>query len=525
MSNAYKVVMPFDFEHDDMNELKESLKDLSENEINFYDEAWVCDKLANDINVDSAGRYTIYFANTPEQYEDWIRYYALAIYCYKSSIRTIQRNIIDIKTFFLFLEEYCNSIPMEDVDVIHLNKYKEYLKTSSKFKDDTRHAKWSAVSNFYIKMKGAKGFFNINIVDKNPFIKKRHDDSKYISDYVTNQLDDLFKDESIPIYMRAAYWIMRFIPSRIEEIYKIPINCVKEIKDGWTLTLNMWKQNGGYYEPELRVLRFKNESVECSFLRNILEQQKAAAESLQDSLPEELKGYFFTHHEFQYRKNRNGEYRYITRPQILVACEYTITEFLRNVCKRHNIRDEEGNLAHITSHMFRHNGITDRLSPDGKFEAGDVAGITLHKNNAMIFKNYNHPTEEQILQSQESVFKATGKEEELDKPIYFQGRIMNITPMMEKRLLRDLRKHKMKLGICSDTEGCKHQYRCLEDCEFYIPDCDDLPYFEKEVEDWSKKVEYYKTQNQAIILENAEYNLKIHTKVRDRILKMIKGES
>ena len=102
---------------------------------------------------------------------------------------------------------------------------------------------------------------------------------------------------------------------------------------------------------------------------------------------------------------------------------------------------------------------------------------------------------------------------------------MNISPMMEKKLLRDFRKHKMKLGICSDTEGCKHQYRWLEDCEFYIPDCDDLPYFEKEIEDWSKKVEYYKAQNQPISLENAEYNLKIHIKVRDRILEIIKEKS
>ena len=113
----------------------------------------------------------------------------------------------------------------------------------------------------------------------------------------------------------------------------------------------------------------------------------------------------------------------------------------------------------------------------------------------------------------------------MDKPVYFQGKIMNITPMLEKRLLRDLRKHKLKLGICSDNEECKHQYRCLEDCEFYIPDCDDLPYFEKEVDEWSKKVEYYKTQNQPTSLENAEYNLKIHTKIRDRILKTIKEEA
>lgn len=520
MSNTLQVVFPFDFGNDDIQNLKKSLKDLSRNEIDFYSDKWICDKLANDESVDSPKRYTLYFANTPEQYNDWIRYYALEMYRTGARMATMNRNVTDIKIFFQFLEKYYDSIPMEDVDIAHMNKFKEYLKKSS-LSDDSKHAKWSSVSNFYIKMKGANGHFNLNIVDKNPFKKIKHKDSKYISDYVTEQLDDLFKDESIPESMRAAYWIMRFIPSRIQEVYKIPIDCVKYIKNGWTLTLHMYKQNGGYYEPELRMTKFKNDSVEGNFLLNILEQQRAVAESLQDSLPQELQGYFFTYHAFKSRKQGDGTIKYFNGKHVLVACEYSITNFLSNVCKKYNVRDEKGNLAHFSSHSLRHNGITDRLTPDGGFDTGDVASITNHKNDAMIFKNYNHPTEEQILQSQENVHKAMNIEKD-SKPVYFQGKIMNITPMLEKRLLRDLKKHKMKLGICSDSEGCKHQYRCLEDCEFYIPDCDDLEYFEKEVYEWSRKVEAYKAENQPTSLENAEYNLAIHVKVRDRILQIIR---
>ena len=522
MSNAYQISIPVNFEDSGLKELRELLKDLSSNKINFYDIRWTCDKLAKNIAVDDSSRYTIYFKNVPERYKDWIRYYALVMYQYKCSIRTIARNICDIKEFLQFLEKYCNSIPLEVVNITQITKYKEYLRKSN-FSEDTKHAKWSSVSNFYIKMKGANGNFLTNIVDKNPFQKKKHDSSKYIPDFVSNQLDKLFKDESLPLYIRAAYWILRFIPSRIEEVYKIPIDCIKKIKDGWTLTLYMYKQNGGYYEPELRVIRFKNESVEGNFLHKILKEQREVAESLQEYLPKELKGYFFTYRQSQAKKYDNGEIKYFFKKNIIVASEYSITNFFAGVCKKYNIKDEDGNLAHFSSHRLRHNGITDRMSPDGGFEAGDVASITHHKNNAMIFKNYNHPTEEQILQSQEDVLKVIEDKEELDGPIYFQGKIMNITPMLEKRLLRDFRKHKMKLGICSDNEGCKHQYRCLEDCEFYIPDCNDLEYFENEIEQWNKKIEYYKSQNQPIILENAKYNLAIHTRVRDRILKITGG--
>lgn len=521
MSNVYKITIPFNFEDSGLDELYKSLKDLSKNEISFYDDRWVCDKLAKNIDVDTAERYTIYYSGVPELYKDWIRYYALSMYKNGNSIRTMSRNVTDIKEFFAFLEKHYNSIPLENVDITHISKYKEYLKKSH-MQEDTKHGKWSSVSNFYIKMKGCNGYFNTNIVDKNPFKKKRNDSSKYIPDYITRQLDTVFKSEAVPLPMKAAYWIIRFIPSRIEEIYKIPIDCIKEIKDGWTLTLHMYKQNGGYYSPELRVIRFKNESVEGNFLHEILKQQQAVAESLQDSLPKELKGYFFTYRGFRSNKSDDNTIKVFFNKTIIVASENSITDYFKRVCKKFNICDEEGNLAHFSSHKLRHTGITDRLSPDGGFDAGDVASITHHKNNSMIFKNYNHPTEEQILKSQENVLKVIENKDELDKPIYFQGKIMNITPMLEKRLLRDFRKHKMKLGICSDSEVCKHQYRCLEDCEFYIPDCNDLPYFEMEVESWKKKVEYYKAQNEPISLENAEYNLKIHIKVRDRILETIR---
>ncbi|WP_297632897.1 phage integrase SAM-like domain-containing protein [uncultured Clostridium sp.] len=522
MSKSLRVVFPFDFGNDDIQNLKKSLKDLSKHKIDFYDKKWVCDKLANNEAVDSCGRYTLYFTNTPEQYNDWIRYYALEMYRTGARIATINRNITDIKEFFQFLEKYCDSISLEDVEIAQLTRFREYLK-KSELSEDTKHAKWSCISNFYIKMKGANGYFNVNIVDKNPFKKIKHNDSKYISDCITKQLDDVFKDESIPISMRAAYWIMRFIPSRIQEVYKISIDSIKYIKNGWTLTLYMYKQNGGYYEPELRMIKFKNGSMEGEFLLNILEQQRAIAESLQDNLSEELKGYFFTYHAFNSRKQNDGRIKYFNTKDILVACEGSITYFLSNVCKKYDIRDKEGELARISSHRLRHNGITDRLSSDGGFDTGDVASITNHKNDSMIFKNYNHPTQEQILQSQENVYK-TLNSKEYSKPIYFQGKIMNINPTLEKRLLRDLKKHKTKLGICSDSEDCKHQYRCLEDCDFYIPNCDDLEYFENEIYEWNRKAEFYKAKNMTIRLENAEYNLGIHIKVRDRILNMIKEE-
>ena len=59
MGNTSQIVMPFDFENDGLEELKESLKDLSKNEIDFYANTWVCDKLAKDVVADSPDKYTM----------------------------------------------------------------------------------------------------------------------------------------------------------------------------------------------------------------------------------------------------------------------------------------------------------------------------------------------------------------------------------------------------------------------------------------------------------------------------------
>lgn len=522
------MVLPFDFEKNGIDGLLDILKDLSVNEINFYDETWICDKKANNIAVDSAESYSIYFKNTPNKYNEWIRYYGLAIMSTGGRMRTVSRNIADFKTFLQFLEKYYNSIPLEDVNITEINRYKTYLNSTS-YSEDTKHGKWSAMSNFYIKMKGANGFFNENIIPKNTFEKKRSNNAKYIPKFIANQLDDLLQNESIPLEMRTAYWIMRFIPSRISEIHKLPINCIKKTKNGWTITLYMWKQNGGYYEPELRVLSFKNTSKECNYLYNLIVEQQKAAKRIQKKLPKEKQGFLFTHSkkllDIKLKKEANKIKYKECKNIIVVASENSITNFFKNVCKYFDIKDENGKLYHISSHMLRHNGITDRIY-EGNFEVDDIAGITHHKNGAMIFANYTHPTKENILEIQEKVLQANQKlEKKESKPVYFKGKIMNINDGLEKRLLRDIRKHKLKLGICSDFGECKNAYRCLEDCEYYVPDCDDLHYFENEIEQWNRKIEFYNKQNQTIKQEKAEYNLQIHIKVRDRILATIGGQN
>lgn len=512
------VSFSFDFEHNSKESLKDILKkDLSRQEIEFDAERWVCEKKAIK-PTDEANKYTIYFANTPKAYSEWIRYFALVMFEGGARVKTVKENVGDIKTFFQFLHENYNSIPFEKVSYTEINKYKEYL--DHKYNSvDTKHSKWSAVSNFYRKMKGADGFFKENIVPKNPFEKKRNNPDKYIPKDVADQLDIAFQDDNVPIPMRTAYWIMRFIPSRLGEVVRLPINCVKDVKDSWVITLYMWKQNGGYFKPELRTVRFKNESKEATFLYKLIKQQEEIAKSLQNQVPDDAKGYLFTYNKTYIHKRASeiaGKIKYRNDKVVVAASFYSISHFMEQFCDRYGVVDKDGETYHLTTHKLRHNGITDRIV-EGGFEVDDVMAITNHKVDMMINRNYFHEDKNKSIEVQENVLKASGKQEDESQAVYFKGRIMNIDESMQRRLLRDIRKHKVKLGICMDIDGCDNYYRCLS-CEHFAPKAEDLHYFENEIEQWQRKLQFYRDKGMTMQMQNAEYNLNLNAKIRDRIV-------
>lgn len=495
--------------------------------ISFENDVWICD-LLRQTYTDDVHKYTIYFANISKEYMDWAKLYAIKMCSNLNKIKTIKNNITDIKTFFDFLKNEYGSIDVRNVDYLVMKRYEEYLneyvseKTGRHISIDTRHSKWSSVSNFYILFQNYEGDFVFNPVGGNPFEKQRRNKDKYIPPFVCAQLDVLMKDERIPLWYRTYYWIMRMIPSRLNEVLKLKTDFIKKVNDGWVLVLPMWKQNGGYKQPELRPIKIKKDSVEGQYLINNILKQIEVSNSLQQYIKDEkLKGYLFTARKTVYVKSEEGFYygEYNSPNDILIACEYSIKKFMGNLCKRFNIKKEDGSLYKITTHMLRHTGITDRLS-DG-FEPIDIRKITGHKNDSMIINNYDHTSDELLLEKQELVLEG---ENIKDSPILFKGKIMNLNEAIQKRLLRNLRAHKVKYGICSDISDCSNNYECLDGCEYFVPDAEDLQYFEEEVVQWKNKIEVYKKANNTFLLENAEHNLKLHQNVVDNIKKVTGGE-
>ena len=172
------------------------------------------------------------------------------------------------------------------------------------------------------------------------------------------------------------------------------------------------------------------------------------------------------------------------------------------LCRRYNISDETGNVYVVTTHQFRHNGITDRLAAG--FTAAQIAEMTGHHGDAMIFNAYAHLNlmPETIREKQNYVL---AERQESDKRyVLFGGRILNMDEQVEQRLMKNLRAHRVRGGICSDITTCKSDmWNCLE-CKAFVADTEQTEYYREQISLWREKQVRFSAF--PIICENAKRN-------------------
>lgn len=206
---------------------------------------------------------------------------------------------------------------------------------------------------------------------------------------------------------------------------------------------------------------------------------------------------------FSYRQSycRKGKPTYSTK-LCFVASIFTVNDHFRKICRRYNISDETGNVYVVTTHQFRHNGITDRLAAG--FTAAQIAEMTGHHGDAMIFNAYAHLNlmPETIREKQNYVL---AERQESDKRyVLFGGRILNMDEQVEQRLMKNLRAHRVRGGICSDITTCKSDmWNCLE-CKAFVADTEQTEYYREQTALWREKQVRFSAF--PIICENAKRN-------------------
>jgi len=450
--------------------------------IHFDEDTWVCDK-----RMRSAGEpknyMNLYFSAVPSAYKEMVKYYSLLRLLHGDTVRTIRSRIARLVPYLKFLTAACSAPLLSDCDIRTASRLKEHLDASS-LADSTIRDIWREAGTLFRTINGFDGVPCKNPFARNPYERTEKLDSKYIPDKVAEKLDCIFRREEMDLHIRCIYWLLRLIPSRISEVLAMAIDCVKPYNGNFVLFIPTWKQNGGNMEPVLRSVHIENTGI-AGYLLDLLRAQQAAAAELQEHLPENKRGCLFTYRRVLHYKNGTA-----SQPgRVQSVCPAVVDYHFKRICELYGVRDENGKVYNLTSHQFRHNGITDRL--EAGFTLEQIADMTGHHGNAMIWNAYSHLDlkPKTILQKQRYVLN---EPKPPDNPyILFGGRILHMEEMLEKRLLKNLRAHKVPGGICGDVTGCKSDmWDCLE-CGHFIPDRDQLSYFEEQASAWRSKADRF----------------------------------
>jgi len=499
--NIKYVTGPIDFK-----QIENSIRLFSSDAV-FSRNTWFCDKKKQSAAIEDH-KYTIYFTSVPDKYKTLIKHFVLKTLNDGRSVGTVKNYIKGFVHFCTFIEK--NKVELKDVNNESVLVFKQYL-INLRCSDTYKHEIWSHLNVIFKTTITWYGTPNIDYFKgANPFPKNINNDYKYIPNYVISQLDKVFRNKVIPLYLRVFYWIARSIPSRANEVLGMKWNCLKPHGEDWVIFMPTWKQNGGYVIAQIRRIYLRYEG-HGKFLIDLIRELQKEAEEFQGKMNEEDKGMLFTRAQYTFK---NGKYlRSTTKPLLTKLSALSVV--LDKICIRDNITTEDGAIYEFNTHQLRHNGITDRLYAG--FTPIQIALTTDHQSHEMIITSYNHKQTEKLLEKQRIVHN-----EQVKKPIYFNGRILNMDENLEKRLLSNIRAHRIKnLGICSDITGCESNlFECL-DCDFLVPDANDLPYFEEQVRNFEEKLVKFK--DHPYLRENTAYNLELHKRIVERIKRILEG--
>jgi len=387
----------------------------------------------------------------------------------RRSVKGIQNALAAFSSFFNFLNRAFPEADWKNCDASVTSHYKHFLDVT-KLSETTKNNHWKMLNSFFRTMNAWENAACRNPFTTSPYTAARKYDMKYIPPDIADKLDAVFCKEHVPLHLRCIYWILRLIPSRINEVLAMKLDCLKPYNGHYCLFIPTWKQNGGYLEPEIRAIHLENTGVAGELISLIWEQQNTI-QKIQKHLQSNYKGFLF-----------------VCTDELLAVHDTHVNKYFREICERNGILGQDGKPYQISTHQFRHNGITDRLAAG--FTPEQIRFMTAHHGDAMIYQAYNHLNllPETIRQRQAYVLKepVTG-----EPAILFGGRILNMEEQLEKRLLKNIRAHRVMGGICSDITGCKGDMtRCLE-CESFVADAAQLAFYEKQESSWRVKAERF----------------------------------
>lgn len=444
----------------------------------FEDDTWICDK-RNQSKGQELYKVSIYYSKVADRYKEMMKYFVILRLLDGISVTTVKHSVYIVSNFLYFLEDK----PLSEITLATVAEFKQFLQQES-YAPRTLSKYFTTLDMFFRKMNGFEG-----MILKNPFhgqtvMYDRLVDSKYIPEFVAKQLDVAFMDENIPVTLRTIYWVLRLVPSRISEVLAMELHCVKPFDEHFVLTIPTFKQNGGYKEGIPRLIHLEEEGI-GAYLLDLLKKQQKESGSVQKMLPKDNRNALFGYQSCRYE---DGDY--FPKKYYLVATQASVSYQLKKLCKIYQIKDEKGEIYQVTSHQFRHNGVTDRLRAG--FTLPQIAEMTAHHGRAMLQASYTH-----LNLYPESLIEPLVYDSEDNHPfVLFKGRILNMDPITEAKILKNLRSHRIPGGICVDVTHCASgMWDCIS-CQQFVPEQEQQPYFKEQGDLWQAKAEKFQQDKQ-----------------------------
>lgn len=504
---SIEVLHSFDKAYIDAN-IDTFLKELGSN-IRFEDNIWICDKTNKKPSTKSDSK--ISYKNIPEQYIDYIKYYVILS---NQKFSTKKTNVNNISYFCRYLESHESLLPLFIVNQTTIERYRRYVDTLNIAKS-SKVKRLQVISDFFWKLDGWEGIPKNNPVNKRVHLYKRKKSdnetkTKYIPDSVTKELDKIFHTSEVPIHFRLYYWFIRLFPSRCSEISSLKIDCIKQLGDSYILFKSEEKSSNDIGESNLLSIYIKYEGM-GKYLVDLYHEQKKISENLQDKVDQEYKGSLFLYNPIFIKNNK-----IVKQKRICLVIGRKFNKYMQRLCNEKNLIKGLDNGINITTHAFRHNGITDRLY-DG-FSSTAIRDITGQKSDGEVIGTYHHRNKNEIEKLQRKAMSKsfynneTNAYERLNNQhainhihsdvslssskVMFRGRIINLEENKEKRILENKRAYQISysdkcIGICTEIASCSNGiFNCFK-CSDFAPDSNELGFFKEQVKYWENKIEYF----------------------------------
>lgn len=469
----------------------------------FDDDVWLIDKIGQDKNILDRDRRIIFKKFFGCNYKDELKLWAIILLLKRRSVKTIAKSVNDFSKINSYVNKELSSlknVSESSLIMLHNNLFIDcYYRYNREI--------WQHMMLFFKDMKFNKPYRIMSkfVLEPQNYTSEK---SRYIADELITKLDLRMKDENLPLAFQTVYWILRLIPNRITEVLSMTDKCLKQINENtYIISIPTFKQAGQYHKGSVKLIEIKYEGI-GKFLIDLIKKQleyvkNTEIENRGDFL------FFAPTYNSTLGDDKKLVFKKIKEPSSLTVNR--INSFLEKICKELDLKDEKGESIKITSHQFRHNAITDRMT-SGIFRPIDIIGLTAHHNTQMIEKSYTHYTPDDLrIES---------------KPILFNGKIINTDnpKQYEMILKRPFAFSIHGLGICSDVRGCdKNKFECYR-CPYMIPDFNQLERYQMERDEFIKKKELSDNIGNKDFSELCSYWIESYEILIQRILKALSNE-